>query len=211
MFYLTIATGSVTHRDLFFASPVKLPFLNVELPLVGFFIVAPILFLVVHAFVLLQLGLLAGKVDAFDAQLRKEITDDVVQEPLRRQLPNVIFVQLLAGPQSVRTGVLGLMLRLVAYISTVAGPISLLVLIELQFLPFHRADITWWHRIAIIFDLTLLWLMWPLITKGKWISGVTFGGSGGSDRCNNSLRCDTRHFSRRTAGDSAAAELAIAP
>jgi hypothetical protein len=37
LFYLLVAAGGVTHRDLFFESPVKLPFLNVDLPLKGFF------------------------------------------------------------------------------------------------------------------------------------------------------------------------------
>ena len=36
LFYLLVAVGGVTHRDLFLASPVKLPFLDVDLPLVGF-------------------------------------------------------------------------------------------------------------------------------------------------------------------------------
>src|SRR5262245_30301247 len=35
LFYLLIAAGGVTHRDLFLESPVKLPFLNVDLPLRG--------------------------------------------------------------------------------------------------------------------------------------------------------------------------------
>ena len=35
-FYLAIAAGGVTHRDMFFENPVKLPFLNVDLPLIGF-------------------------------------------------------------------------------------------------------------------------------------------------------------------------------
>ena len=35
-FYLFIAVAAVTHRDLLFENPVKLPFLNVELPLLGF-------------------------------------------------------------------------------------------------------------------------------------------------------------------------------
>src|SRR3954471_3144623 len=34
--YLAISAGAVTHKDLFFENPVKLPFLNVELPLIGF-------------------------------------------------------------------------------------------------------------------------------------------------------------------------------
>ncbi len=37
--YLAIAFGSVTHRDLFLETPIKLPLLNVDLPLVGFFVV----------------------------------------------------------------------------------------------------------------------------------------------------------------------------
>jgi hypothetical protein len=38
LFYFAIAAGAVTHRDLLLESPVKLPFLNVELPLKAFFI-----------------------------------------------------------------------------------------------------------------------------------------------------------------------------
>jgi hypothetical protein len=49
--YLAIAAGAVTHKDLFFENPVKLPFLNVELPLIGFFVLGPALFLIVHAYI----------------------------------------------------------------------------------------------------------------------------------------------------------------
>src|SRR4051812_29212430 len=49
LLYLLIAVGGVTHEDLFFERPVKLPFLNVDLPSKGFFILGPVLFLVVHA------------------------------------------------------------------------------------------------------------------------------------------------------------------
>jgi hypothetical protein len=37
LFYIGIAAGGVTHKDLLLENPVKLPFLNVELPLVAFF------------------------------------------------------------------------------------------------------------------------------------------------------------------------------
>jgi hypothetical protein len=37
LFYLAVAAGAVTHADLFLENPVKLPFLNVELPLLAFF------------------------------------------------------------------------------------------------------------------------------------------------------------------------------
>ena len=53
-FYLFVAVAAVTHKDLFFENPVKLPFLNVELPLIGFFWLGPLLFLILHAYVLLR-------------------------------------------------------------------------------------------------------------------------------------------------------------
>jgi hypothetical protein len=71
LLYLLIAVGSVTHRDLFLENPVKLPFLNVDLPLLGFFVLGPLLFLIVHAYVLLHFVLLGRKIRAFHAQLRK--------------------------------------------------------------------------------------------------------------------------------------------
>src|SRR5215472_9235508 len=132
-FYLAIAAGGVSHRDLFFENPVKLPFLNVDLPLIGFFVLGPALFLIVHAYTLLHFVLLAGKVGAFHTELQEQILDEDARARLRRQLPSNIFVQFLAGPREVRTGAMGFMLRLIAQISLVAGPIALLTFFQLQF------------------------------------------------------------------------------
>jgi hypothetical protein len=73
LFYFAIAAGAVTHRDLLLDNPVKLPFLNVELPLKAFFVLGPLVFLIVHAYVLLHFVLLAGKVGAFHAELQAQI------------------------------------------------------------------------------------------------------------------------------------------
>src|SRR5204863_2394109 len=88
LFYFAIAAGAVTHRDLLLESPVKLPFLNVELPLNAFFVLGPLVFLVVHAYVLLHFLLLAGKVGAFHIELQKQIPEDEKRAQLRRQLPS---------------------------------------------------------------------------------------------------------------------------
>jgi hypothetical protein len=70
LFYFAIAAGAVTHRDLLLESPVKLPFLNVELPLKAFFILGPLVFLILHTYVLLHFVLLAGKIGAFHVELQ---------------------------------------------------------------------------------------------------------------------------------------------
>jgi hypothetical protein len=141
LFYFLVAAGGVTHRDLLLENTVKLPFLNVDLPLIGFFALGPGLFLIVHAYILIHFVLLADKVGAFHFELQAQIDDDDVRTRLRRQLPSNIFVQILAGPYEVRNGVLGFMLRQIAQISLVAAPIALLIFFQLQFLPYHHESI----------------------------------------------------------------------
>jgi uncharacterized protein YjbI with pentapeptide repeats len=170
LLYLLIATGGVTHRDLLFESPIKLPFLSVELPLVGFFVLGPLLFLIVHAYVLLHFVLLADKVGVFHAELAAQIADDEVRARLRRQLPSNIFVQYLAGPREVRTGIMGFLLRLIAQISLVVAPLALLVFMLFQFLPYHNELVAWWQRLAVVADLALLWTLWPAIARGETAS-----------------------------------------
>lgn len=75
LLYFLIAVGNITRRDLFLESPVKLPFLNVDLPLLGFFWLGPTIFLIVHTYVLLHFVLLAGKVGDFDTELQTQIAD----------------------------------------------------------------------------------------------------------------------------------------
>jgi hypothetical protein len=167
LFYFAIAAGAVTHRDLLLESPVKLPFLNVELPLKAFFILGPLVFLILHAYVLLHFVLLAGKIGAFHLELQSQIFREDARTQLRRQLPSNIFVQSLAGPREVRTGVIGFLLRRIIEISLVAGPIALLILFQLQFLPYHKEWITSSQRIAVVVDLVLLWTLWPSIARGE--------------------------------------------
>src|SRR5947208_999672 len=101
----------------------QLPFLNVDLPLLGFFWLGPLIFLIVHAYVLLHFVLLAGKVGDFDTELKAQISYEDVRTRLRRQLPSNIFVQFLAGPRGIREGCLGWLLKAIAWISLVIGPV----------------------------------------------------------------------------------------
>jgi hypothetical protein len=61
LFYFAIAAGAVTHADLFFENPVKLPLLGVDLPLLAFFFLAPILFVIIHAYILVHLVILTDR------------------------------------------------------------------------------------------------------------------------------------------------------
>jgi uncharacterized protein YjbI with pentapeptide repeats len=179
LFYLAIAAGAVTHADLFLENPVKLPFLNVELPLLAFFFLAPILFLFVHAYALVHLVFLTDKAKRFDEALSKQIGDDSVaaadaNDPrtaaiagVRGQLPSNIFIQFLAGPRDRRAGSFGWLLRLISWSTLAIAPILLLLLIQLQFLPFHLSWIARTHRLALVADLVLIWWLWRKILSGR--------------------------------------------
>jgi uncharacterized protein YjbI with pentapeptide repeats len=169
LFYIGIAAGAVTHKNLLLENPVKLPFLSdVPLPLVAFFVLAPIVFIISHAYTLVHFVLLGAKAGVFHDELFKQLPDAPdARERLRRQLPSNIFVQFLAGPRDIREGGLGLILKVIAWSSLVVGPVLLLLLIQVQFLPYHREWVTWVQRLAVFADVILLWALWPAVLDGR--------------------------------------------
>jgi hypothetical protein len=169
--YLAIAVGSVTHRNLFLEDPIKLPLLNVELPLVAFFWVAPLLFLIFHAYLLLNLRLLVDNVRRYNEVVDAAKLDPKQDDSFRLLLTNFPFVQLLAGTSDSRSGLVGEVLRVIVWITVVLGPVVLLVLMQLQFLPYHDWRVTTVHRGVIVADLILLWLFWPTIMDN--VSGTS--------------------------------------
>lgn len=177
--YIAIAAGAVTHEDLLLVRAVKLPFLNVELPLKAFFALAPFVVLIIHAYALMHFIMLGKKASRFHNELRRQFPDSEtetqksgvapdgvhkeIRDKLRRLLPSNIFVQILAGPPELRTGIFGSMLKLIALTTLVVFPILLLLLLQIQFLPFHDVAITNAQRAALILDIVLLWLLRPPI------------------------------------------------
>jgi uncharacterized protein YjbI with pentapeptide repeats len=181
LFYLAIAAGAVTNADLFFENPVKLPFLNVELPLLAFFFLAPILFLIVHAYTLVHLVMLTDKAKRFNRALHEKIGDEkgrpksvkarrAARAALRGQLPSNIFVQFLAGPREIREKPFGRFLQAIAWVTLAVAPVLLLLMMQIQFLPFHNSFITWSHRVVLLLDIGLMSWLW-----GKILSGHVVG------------------------------------
>lgn len=145
--YIAIAAGAVTHEDLLLERAVKLPFLNVELPLLAFFALAPFVVLIVHAYALLHFIMLGKKASRFHKELWRQFPDSEtdtqkngaasdgaqkdIRDKLRRLLPSNIFVQNLAGPPELRTGIFGWMLKLIALTTLVAFPVLVLLLLQI--------------------------------------------------------------------------------
>jgi uncharacterized protein YjbI with pentapeptide repeats len=167
LFYLGVAAGAVTHADLFFEKAVKLPFLGIELPLVAFFFLAPILFVLAHAYTLVHLVMLTDKAKCYHQAIYAQIKDAETRDKLRRQLPSNIFIQFLAGPSDLRNSAFGRLLRSIGWISLVIAPALLLLMMQIQFLPYHSLSVTWTQRIALLFDLALIWWLWGTVVSGS--------------------------------------------
>src|SRR5262249_43419331 len=71
------------------------------------------------------------------------------------------------------------------WITLVIAPVLLLLLVQVQFLPFHSSFVTWTQRIVLLVDLVLLGWLWrrvlsghelgaPLRDSWSWpVSGIT--------------------------------------
>src|SRR5262249_3568709 len=165
--YVAIAAGAVTHADLLLERAVKLPFLNVELPLLAFFALAPVVVLITHIYALMHFRMLGNKARHFHKVLRDTFPgkgdNEEIRGNKRRLLPSNIFVQILAGPPELRAGFFGFMLKAIALTTLVLFPVLVLLLLQIQFLPFHDTRITWAQRGALFLDVVLLWPLRPPI------------------------------------------------
>lgn len=176
MFYIAVAAGAVTHEDLLLQRPVKLPFLNVELPLLAFFFLAPLLFVATHVYTIVHFNMLGQKAARFHAELHNQLKDEKeIRDKLRRLLPSNVLVQIFAGPPELRGGRFGLILKAIVILTLVACPVLLLLLLQIQFLPHHTGWITWAQRGALIFDIAILWILRPP-TLLNGVGGWSFHG-----------------------------------
>ena len=166
MAYLTMTVGAVTHENLLKQTAIKLPVFNVDLPLVGFFWIAPLFFLLVHFYLFLQLVILVRKLASFDASLDAAVANKDEREEYRKRLDGFLVVQFLCGVEELRNGLTGKMLRAVAFITLVILPILLLLQFQLTFLPYHETWVTWSHRLVILIDIRLAWIFWSAIRSG---------------------------------------------
>jgi len=165
--YLLTAASTVTHRQLFLADPIKLPVLNIDLPLWGFFFLAPILFVIFHIYVLLQVLLLAHTAAAYNDAVERLGFAEKESASLRQRLANTLFAQIFAGAPRERSGWIGWMLQAIAWITLAIAPILILVVFQFSFLAYHSHLATWTHRLLILSELAVAFVLWPLVLDAR--------------------------------------------
>ena len=165
--YLLIAATTVTQSQLLLAAPLKLPVLNIDLPLWGFFFLAPILFVILHAYVLLQVLLLGRTSASYNTAVSRAGLSPEENASLRQRLANTLFAQIFAGSPREREGFVGSLLRAIVWITLAIVPILILLAFQFSFLPYHSHIATWTHRLLILFELAAFFLIWPLALDAR--------------------------------------------
>ena len=111
-----------------------------------FYVIAPLLYLVFHFYLLMMLVLLARTAAEFEKQLR----GDARRTKRSGTLPGAgreCALPAIAGRDERRAGWLQrLLLASIALITIVLAPLATLILMQMMFLPYHSFGITWWHR-----------------------------------------------------------------
>jgi hypothetical protein len=178
--YLLVVVWSVTHQQLFLETPIKLPLVDVSLPLYGFFLVAPLFFLAMQAYLLLHLTSLADKVDRYNDILSR-ISDPIVLGKLRSQIPSLVPINLFSSANEKPKDLPSFLFRGIGWLTIASAPLILLLLVQWRFLPYQDQAATWVHRLAILVELALLCTLWlPIIAPKnvdwrrdpKWFAGV---------------------------------------
>ncbi|VEN74539.1 membrane hypothetical protein [Candidatus Desulfarcum epimagneticum] len=153
--YMLITAASTTHEQLLIPeSRVTLPVVNFEIPLFGFYILAPPLIAAIHFNLLFSLAQHVKKLLAWSARVSR----DEVRLLLSPFIFN-FFVRFRPGQPHYYL-ILGLI-----YITTYFFPLALLLAIQLKFSPFHSFPMTLWHSFVFFADLSLLGLYWESVVQ----------------------------------------------
>jgi uncharacterized protein YjbI with pentapeptide repeats len=170
--YLVIAAGSITHLQLLLNEPIKLPVLDTKLPLVGFFYVAPVLFVIFHCYVLMQVLLLSRTATAYNEAVEHTGMAESDRARIRQRLANTLFAQIFSGSPQERKGLLGVLLWLLAWVTLAIGPVLVLLIYQTIFLPYQNPGVTLTHRILIVLDLALVIFLWGVNRTTAFVYGA---------------------------------------
>lgn len=165
LLYCAITAVSVTDEQLFRDGPIAIPLLpEAKVPVSVFFLVAPILALLLHLDVLLHFHGLAEKVRSFDRSAKNQFSKN--PERLRHRFAGFPFLAWLTAPTSLPRWVRWLY-GVIVYATLVVAPLGVLLLMQVLFLKYQSVETTWVHRLVILGDCALVWKFWPRLTATK--------------------------------------------
>ncbi len=166
--YFTLTVAGTTHEDLLRGSTVTMPGLGIGMPIEGFFLFVPMLFVVFHVYALLQLVVLARRIGLLKRLLATAPGPVAAGQEVLLS-PFAVSQRLFGEPPGLvpRT-----VLRVSIWFTLVLIPLAVLIATQVRFLPYHSETVTWAHRLYIAIDILLLLLLWPTIVDPRGRSAI---------------------------------------
>lgn len=171
--FLALAAFGTDHRDLFLRSPLALPPpIAITIDLVGFYVVAPMLIVTLHLYLLVKLLLLDQAYRNFEGQTRRDAPIRTDRLQVRKHLNTTVFIQALNAWRNREGGSSGLawLLFSVLALTIVLLPVITLLLAQARFLPYQSESVNLIHRLLLGIDTFAIGIVLRRITvplKGK--------------------------------------------
>jgi hypothetical protein len=159
--YLAVTAAATTDRDLLLGRLYNLPIFNVALPILGFYLLAPAVYAILHVTLLAQIGSLARRTSELAAALAVPVEgasggSGVPRADLRLILRLAVPIAAddegdgRAGARARQLGTLALLVAAVAALAVL--PLAVLVLLHWKFLAYQDTAISAVHAALILLD-----------------------------------------------------------
>ncbi|MFP6734632.1 MAG: pentapeptide repeat-containing protein [Rhodospirillales bacterium] len=179
--YFAILIGATTDEQILRESSINLPLLNVTLPIVGFYVAAGPIYVILHFNLLLQFYMLSRRIRRF----RDANSSNVAQGgPSRWILLFPLPYSEAFAPQDGQSanardddghhGLIGWLLRTMTWLMAIGIPIFLLLWMQIRFLAYQSEVITWLHRSMLLLDVGMIAALLPILDShlSHWRVGI---------------------------------------
>ncbi|MCW0235479.1 MAG: pentapeptide repeat-containing protein [Ferrovibrio sp.] len=158
--YVAVLAGSTTHEQLLSDKAPKIPLLDIELPIVGIYLVTPLLLLLFHFDLLLQMYFLARTSWQFKDRLDQERLPNEMEVDHLDMLNSSPFVYMLIGEHFGST--VRFLIRTMIGLTVFCAPLIVLLSLQGAFLPYHHPWLHDLHIAVIIADCIIVLFFWHL-------------------------------------------------
>lgn len=156
LLYVNLIIAGTDAEQILRVAPVKLPLLDVPLPIIGFYGFLPWFLLFFHLYLLVQHYLFSQQLFGFDDTLQN--ASPMEQAHVRKHLGNLPFLQWMVGEHHSAMLVL---LTLITLVCLIVWPLVTLLWLQMAILPYHSAELLAWQRTALVLDVLLVGWLWP--------------------------------------------------
>ena len=169
--YLLATSFATTDEDLLLNHTTVISQVGVTVPVLASFVVAPLVFLGLHAFTLIRYDMLAANLRHFNTELEAAVPKRADRERCRQLLANVEFVQALTAPPGspLRSRFFGP----AAAVMLAVVPLVVLLALQIGTLRYQSGVIINIQRAAVFADLALLgWFVSRFVAKAPPANGA---------------------------------------